>query len=257
MGHRGRVLLITSTFLLLVFGVVARAAPQKSAPASIQPQNPTSGNHGLVLILSRDETPEPPASFALKTCLANHPKLACVPLSLTIKNVGDEIILRFFGSCSDTSIGFDLLVPDGNWEPFPSSTGFVYPGEGGTHIVMMPMCGRNIFMVEGFWPGESYVLHLRLADQNLWLDTAFPAPDPDDGLIHMHQEKGYAILERSGPHTIRAHRYISGCFGSHGLKPSNDLNALAWRSLCVGGKEPKLSFVLQSNQLTLESDPPH
>jgi hypothetical protein len=209
------------------------------------------------LILSRDETPEAPDSFALKTCFANHPRLACVPLSLTIKNVGDETILRFFGSCNDMSIGFDLLMPDGNWEPFPSSAGFVYPGEGDTHIVMLPVCTRNISMVEGFWPGESYVLHLRLADPDLWLDTAFPAPDPDDGLIHMHPEKGYAIIERSSPHTIRAHRYISGCAAFHGLKPGNDLHALSWRSLCVGGKEPKLSFVLQSNGLTLESDPPH
>jgi hypothetical protein len=189
--------------------------------------------------------------------LANHPRLACVPLSLTIKNVGDETILRFFGSCNDMSIGFDLLMPDGNWELFPSSAGFVYPGEGDSHIVMIPICTRNIFMVEGFWPGESYVLHLRLADPDLWLDTAFPAPDPDDGLIHMHQEKGYAILERSGPHTIRAHRYISGCAASAKLRPGSDPNPLAYQSLCVGGSASKLRFVLQSNELKLESESLH
>jgi hypothetical protein len=245
-GHRGRVLPTAATLLLLVFAVIARAAPQKSAPASIPPRSPASANHGLVLILSGDETPEAPDSFALKTCLANHPRLACVPLSLTIKNAGDETILRFFGSCNDMSIGFDLLMPDGHWGPFPSFTGFV-----------LPLCTRSISMVEGFWPGESYVLHLRLADPDLWLDTEFPAPDPDDGLIHMHQEKGFAILERSGLHTIRAHRHINGCVAFHELKPGNDLHALAWRSLCVGGKEPKLSFVLQSNGLTLESGPSH
>lgn len=170
MGHRGRVLLTTATFLLLVLGVVAQSAPRNYDPPLIQPQSPTSGNHGLVLVLSRNETPEPPDSFALKTCLANHPALACVPLSLTIKNEGTETILRFFLSCSDRSIGFDLLMPDGNWEPFPSSIRSTYPGQGNTFTLMMPDCGRNIFMAEGFRPGESYVLHLRLTDPSLWLE---------------------------------------------------------------------------------------
>ena len=244
MGHRGRVLLTTATFLLLVLGVVAQSAPRNYDPPLIQPQSPSSGNHGLVLVLSRNETPEPPDSFALKTCLANHPALACVPLSLTIKNEGTETILRFFLSCSDRSIGFDLLMPDGNWEPFPSSIGSTYPG-------------RNIFMAEGFRPGESYVLHLRLTDPSLWLDTAFPSRDPDGGLPHKRQEKGYALLEGLGSHTIRAHRYIEGCTASAKLRPGSDLNPLAYKSLCVGGSASKLRFVLQSNELSLETESPH
>ena len=248
MGYRVRFLsLITAASLLLALEVVGQAAPQNDA----------GGGHGLVLVLSRDETPEPPDSVTVKECLANHPQLACVPLNLTIKNEGNEAILRFFLSCSDRRAGFDLLMPDGKWKTFPSSIGFVYPGEGKTFTVNLPSCGRNIFMAEAFWPGESYVLHLRLADQNLWLDTAFPAPDRDDGLPHKHQEKGYALLEGSGPHTIRAHRYIEGCTASAKLRPGSDPNPLAYRSLCVGGSASKLRFVLQSNELKLESESPH
>src|ERR1700675_3768999 len=123
MGYRVRFLsLITAASLLLALEVVGQAAPQNDA----------GGGHGLVLVLSRDETPEPPDSVTVKERLANHPQLACVPLNLTIKNEGNEAILRFFLSCSDRRAGFDLLMPDGKWKTFPSSIGLVYPGEGKT-----------------------------------------------------------------------------------------------------------------------------
>lgn len=94
MGYRGRVLLLTTVaaYLLSALIVAAQSAPRKDAPAGIEPQSQASGDHGLVLILSHDATPEPTDPAALKTCLAHNPSPACVPLTLTIKNEGKETI---------------------------------------------------------------------------------------------------------------------------------------------------------------------
>ena len=80
MGSCGRVLLLitVAASLLTVLDVVAQSAPRKDVSTAIQSQSQPSGDHGLMLILSRDVTPKPPDSVALKTCLAHHFRwLAC------------------------------------------------------------------------------------------------------------------------------------------------------------------------------------
>jgi hypothetical protein len=158
-------------------------------------------------------------------------------LTITVKNEGPETVLRWTGSCGDTSLGFDLQRSDGNWESFPVSE--------------LPVCGRNVLELQRLSPGESYVWHLRLADPALYLDTG-----PDDGLIHPNLQ-GYGFLTRPGPHTIRAHWYVNGCVASNKLKPGSSLgDPFAARSLCAQGTEPKQQFiVLQSNELRLSVQP--
>jgi hypothetical protein len=202
-------------------------------------RNPDPADHGLLLILSQDKALEPSESTAHKTCLSNHPPLACALLTITVKNEGTETVLRWSMSCGDLGIGFDLKKSDGGWEPFTM---------GGD----LPICSRNMLEVRKLSPGDSYVQHIRLADR-FYTGTAFPPPD--DGLIHPHHQ-GYEFLTAPGPHTIRARWYVDGCVASDKLTPGGVLEAFAARSLCVAGTEVKQQFiVLQSDGLTLSVQP--
>jgi hypothetical protein len=246
---RGRLL---TSVVVSAFTIGCAVAEPPPATASALAEGVAARNHGLVLLFTRDKTTEPPESVALRTCLADHPRLACIPLTLTIKNEGGETVLRSYLSCSDRSIGIDLLMPNGNWQPFPGNEGFVYPGPGTAFTLMEPVCGANGLVLEGYRPGESRVFHMRLADPSLWLDTAFPAP-PVPGHPPNH-EKGYAILTGPSPVVIRARMSIAGCIASNQLKRDDVLDL---RSLCTKGSEVKERFVaLQSNELQLDPEHP-
>jgi hypothetical protein len=129
-----------------------------------------AADHGLLLLLG--QTPEPSDSSALKTCLANHPQLACMLLAITVRNQEAETVLRWSMSCGGAGVGFDLQKSDGSWEPFPNDDA-------------LPICTRNVPDVQRLLPGGSYVQPLRLADL-YYPGTAIPSPD--DGFIHpLHQ----------------------------------------------------------------------
>jgi hypothetical protein len=266
MGSCGRVLLLitVAASLLTVLDVVAQSAPRKDVSTAIQSQSQPSGDYGLMLILSRNVTPEPPDSVALKTCLAHHFPLACVLLNLTIMNEGNETILSWFQSCSDSdsdypNVGFDLLTPDGRWRSLPRS--FDPPSQIDIPTLGNPMCGGLI--VHGLWPRESHNQRLRLADLFLWMDAA--APSPAEALPRQYQGRIYALLATAGPHTIRAHRFIYECTASDNVKQGSDLNPFSnigvrqsARSLCAGSAESRLQNLdLQSNELKLESESLH
>jgi hypothetical protein len=265
MGYCGRILLLITgaASLLSVLDIVAQSAPRKNPPVAIQTRSQASGDHGLVLILSRDATPEPPDSSALKTCLAHNPRPACVPLNLTIMNEGNETIMGWFQSCSNSNgdsdysnVGFDLLTPDGRWRSLPRS--FDPPSQIDIPLSGNPMCGG--FVVHGLWPLDNYNQRLRLADLFPWMDTN--APFPAEALARQNQEKIYAIFAAAAPLTIRAHQFIYGCIASDNVKQGSDLKPFSNNidvrqsagSLCAGGFESMLrNLNLQSNELTLES----
>jgi hypothetical protein len=182
-------LLILVTVSLLMS---ALAFAQSHVSSSHDSRNHASGEHGLILILTQDQTPERSDSAGLKSCLAHHPPLACVLLTLVLENQGTETVLHWYGTCGFTGIGFDLRKPDGHWEPFPTSGPWV--------------CSENGLVVESLLPGKSSVGHLRLADPSLELDTAFP---PDDGPLRA--QKGFAVISPPGQYTIRATLSIRGC----------------------------------------------
>jgi hypothetical protein len=265
MGSRGRVLLLitVAASLLSVLDVVAQSAPRKDVSTAIQSQSQPSGDHGLMLSLSRDVTAEPPDSVALKACLAHRLPLACVPLNLTVMNEGNETILSWFQSCSDSdsdypNVGFDLLMPDGRWRSLPRS--FDPPSQIDIPTLGDPMCGGLI--VHGLWPHQSHNQRLRLADLFLWMDTTAP---PAEVLPRQYQGKIYALLAAAGSHTIRAHRFIYGCTASDIVKQGSDLNPFSnidvrqsARSLCASSAESRLQNLdLQSNELKLESEALH
>jgi hypothetical protein len=206
--------------------------------SSRRSENPAPADHGLSLILSQSQTSEPSDSGALKTCLADHPPLACVLLTITVENKGRETVLRWTTSCgADASI--DLKNSDGSWEA-PSN------------YSDLPICSRNVLNVQKLSPGESYVKHIRLAD---FYSTSTAFPPPDDEFLHPHHQ-GFEFLMAPGPHIIRARWSIDGCVASGKLEPGGVLEPFSARSLCVAGGEPKQLFiVLQSNELNLSVRP--
>jgi hypothetical protein len=237
MRYRGRVLLLSTVaaYLLSALTVAAQSAPRKDAPAGIVPLNQASGDHGLVLILSHDATPEPTDPAALKTCLAHNPSPACVPLTLTIKNEGKETILSWFHTCGQAFAYFDLRRPDGTWMAFPMD------------LENMWTCDSNVMGIERLLPGTSRTLRFRLADESLMLGTSFPrSGEPEE--LH----RGYALLTGPGPYTIRAHWNVDGCASSEKVNPGSQSGPFGGRSLCANGSERQPHFVvIQSNELTL------
>ena len=201
-------------------------------------ENPTPVDHGLLLILSASQTSEPSDSGGLKTCLTDHPQLACVLLTIAVENKGKETILRWTSSCG-ADASFDLKKPDGDWEPFSKNYD-------------LPMCARNVLSVQRLSPGDRYVEQIRIADASP-TSTAFPPPD-DDFIYPRHD--GFDFLTAPGPHIIRARWYIDGCVASDKLKPGDILEPFSARSSCVSGTQPKhLSIFLQSNELNLSIRP--
>jgi hypothetical protein len=224
-------LLIFVTISLLISAV---AFAQSGIPSSQDSQNHASGDHGLILVLTQDQIPEPSDSSGFKSCLAHHPPLACVLLTLVLKNEGKETVLHWSSTCGGAGIGFDLRKPDGNWEPFPTDE--------------PSACSATVLVVESLLPGKSSVVHFRLAD--LELDTAFPS---DDGTLHPH--KGFALITGPGQYTIRANWSIWGCSTSEKLE-GGALYPTTAVSMCAHGTKPEQGFaLLRSNELSVTIKP--
>ncbi|MBI3478197.1 MAG: hypothetical protein HY010_20885 [Acidobacteria bacterium] len=240
MGYRSRVILTIlsslAAYLLSALTVAAQSAQRKDAPAGIERQGQASGDHGLVLILGLDTTPESTESPALKTCLAHNPPPACVPLTLTIKNEGKETILSWFHTCGQAVALFDLRQPDGTWMAFPMD------------LANMWACSSNMMGVESLLPGASRTSRFRLADESLMLGTSFPRTgDPEAW------HRGYAVLGGPGPYTLRAHWNVDGCTASEKVDRDSQLDP-SGAPLCAKGSERQPHFlVIQSNEVTLPS----
>jgi hypothetical protein len=223
--------------LVAVSVVMGTGVAQNGDLSSRRSENPAPADHGLSLILSQSQTSEPSDSGALKTCLADHPPLACVLLTITVENKGRETVLRWTTSCG-ADASFDLKKSDDSWAASTYSD--------------LPICSRNVLNVQRLSPGKSYVEHIRLAD-SYYTSTAFPPPD--DKFLHPHHQ-GFEFLMAPGPHIIRARWYVDGCIASGKREPGDALEPFSARSLCVAGSEPKQLFiVLQSNELNLSVPP--
>jgi hypothetical protein len=209
---------------------VAQTAP-KANPA---PPQTAASTHGLALILSRDAPPNPDQGGHRPTCPANQPPLACTPLTLTLKNEGNETIVSWGVNCGHRYTRFESLRPDGAWQPFPTNN--------------LLVCDKNVLVLQIIAPGESSTLHLTLADPGWELDTARP---PDDDQLHASQ--GFEFLTGKAPHTIRARWNIHGCAAAGHPTQSDVHGPTAWFSLCAEGSERGPQFaVLESNELQLD-----
>src|SRR5260370_11818766 len=117
MAHSTRGFFRTLVAISVVMGTLGVA--QNDVPPSPEPKDPASPDHGLLLLLSQAQTPEPSDSSALKTCLNDHLPLACVLLTITVKNAGTQTILRWSMSCPRATPAFRLKKFDATWEPLP------------------------------------------------------------------------------------------------------------------------------------------
>jgi hypothetical protein len=216
--------------------MTAAAVAQDDALSADRFGKQNSADHGLILILTKEQTSELPDSSDLKACLVSYPPTACALLTLELKNRGKETILLWSSTCGDPLIGFDLRRPDGSWEPFPTEPW---------------TCASTFVGVESLRPGKSFVLQLRLTDPVLELDTS--ASPPHDGVVHA--SKAYALIAGTGPYTIRARWDIWGCAASDKLNGDN-FNLFTAPSLCVNGTASKRDFALVlSNELELKAKP--
>ena len=223
---------------------------QNDAGSSLQSQKPGPSDDGLLVILSADSAPEPSDSGQLKNCVARHHPLACVLLTLTLKNEGRETVLTWWSTCGEPGMDFDLQKSDGSWEPFPPAP-IDYRD---SHLSDIPICFRSFTYIQKLFPGESHVEQIRLADLFLHLDTT-DLPPPDDGFIHPHHP-GVAFLSTPGLHTIRVRLRVVGCVRSLKLSPSDPLNEFNARSQCAAGTDVDPRFaVLQSNEMNLPARP--
>jgi hypothetical protein len=237
MCYRSRVILTilssVAAYLLSALTVAAQSAPQKDA----ERHSEASGDHGLVLILGLDATPESPESPALKTCLAHNPPPACVPLTLTIKNEGKETILSWFHTCGQVFALFDLRQRDGTWMAFPMD------------LANMWTCGSNVMGVESLLPGASRTSRFGLAEESLMLGTSFPRTGEPESW-----HRGYTLLAGTGPYTLRAHWNVDGCTASEKVGRDSQLDP-SGAPLCAKGSERQPHFVvIQSNEVTLPSE---
>jgi hypothetical protein len=220
MARVSRYLLLIVVAMSVLTTVLASAQTDTSSSHDVKKQD--SANHGLALTLSQDQTPEPPDSTDLKTCLATHPPAACALLILTFKNEGKETILSRFGTCNDSSIGFTLLTEDGNWKPLPTE---------------LWTCVSDMLGEQSLPPGKSDVVHVRLAERSLQISS-----------------NGYALLAGPGPFTIRASWTIWGCVESVDLKANSTPDPFTAK--CAEGTAMKQAFaVALSNELKLTTKP--
>ena len=190
--------------------------------------------HGITLALSQDSA-EPPDSIEFKNCLATHPPLACVPLTVTLRKDGPETLVIWGpGGCGEIVPDIDFRQADGTWKVFPYSPAHV----------SYRLC-NVIGFAQRFSRGESRVGRFRLA--SLGLDVGYPPPD--DEFIYPHCV-GCEWLRGVGPHQIRARLHVKACVTSKKLKPTGPFNSFDTRSICKAGKEPTLLELL-SNEISL------
>jgi hypothetical protein len=206
---------------------------QDKAPEVAQSQ-PPAYFYGLTLAFSQDSA-EPPGSSEFKNCLASHPPLACVPLTVALRKDGPETLVMWGpGGCGEIVPDIDFQQADGTWRAFPYSLGYV------SHR----LC-NVIGFAQRFSRGESRIGRFRLA--SLGLDVVYPPPD--DEFIHPRCV-GCGWLRDAGPHLVRARLYLKACVASKKLKPTGPFNSFDTRSICKAGKEPTL-LELISNEISL------
>lgn len=222
-----------STVLAVSMFLGCLCIAQNKTPKVTQPQTPISF-HGLTLSLTQDPA-EPPDSSALRTCLATHPPLACVPLTITLRNDGPDRLLIWESSCTDMEPQIEIQQEDATWVPFPQCQS----------PTCIRICNRNVLSVQALAHGESRVRHWRLSDSSL--DVMY-AP-PDNELIYP-QCKGCEWLDAPGPHLIRARLFVRVCLAAKKLKLGDTLAPFDPRSICEAGEEPTTGQVL-SNILLL------
>lgn len=192
--------------------------------------------HGLTLSLSQDAA-EPPDSQELRSCLATHPSLACVPLTLILKNDNPQTVVTWgLVSCVDLEPRIDFQQADGTWVAFPYSPDY------------LPFRTCNIIgKVEIFPHGDSRVLKFRLASPSLGLDATYQLGDQE---FVARRCFGCEWLDARAPHLIRAQVGFSACVAARKLKPTDTFNSFDQRSICVSGKE-STPTLLVSNELPL------
>ena len=194
------------------------------------PQN--GSTHGPVLTLVREN--EPSDSPAVKTCLANHPPLACMLLTVTLRNEGKEDFLSEGSTCYPDSFIFifDLKEPDGGWKQFPAR---------GDHWV----CEATVAFARLAFHGKSYTWHFRLAESAH--DTAFLARAP-----RARGGSGPSVdVPFTGPVAIHA-RYGVGCVAAVYMGEEERVFPLSDYA-CVG--DPAEKIEVQSNELELTAGP--
>ena len=197
------------------------------------------GDHSLSLTLT--QASEPSDSSPRKLCLADHPPLACVLLTITLKNSGSKpIVIDWSEGCGDNGLSFDMEISDGSWKPFPRD------------YYQLIVCTRNTFGIKRLSPGDSYEEHVRLGNANLGLDASYPPLD-DDSIQARHPScAGYQFLTTPGPRIIRARWSIRGCLATYKPKPDTMRNPFSSSEYCAQGTVPKPGLLLlESNELSL------
>jgi len=205
-----------TTFSFISMALIAAPLVGDLLGQSPQPEVARS-THGLVLVLSQDQTQEPSDSPQLEACLAHNSPANCARLIVTLKNQGKETLLRYWATCAWTPFGFEIKMSNGNWLPIP-------PRVKNQQIV----CESNVAGYSGFPPGSTYTSKLRLADL------------------------GY-VLPEAGPHTIRASTGIGGCVASERVEENEILDISLMTSIkCLGGEWPKQPLgEIKSNELEM------
>jgi hypothetical protein len=195
--------------------------------------------HGLILKLGHSD--ENIDTAAIKSCLENHPPIACVPFVLTIKNEGKEIVERLTTSCgmAGQPAAFEIQHQDGSWHPFPINNYEIFP------------CTRNMIGWQEILPGHSYPVTWWLGHENSQLDTEYPSRKVRDRLS-FDSHIGYKILHGAGMITIRAQLSLQGCVASENIQASKFIQSLDSTAHCAGGAPPAVNFVvLQSNPMDI------
>jgi len=209
--------LVSGALSVLMLGA---AIGQERTSTPQTPLGHASSDKGLTVDLSQDGTLESPGSLPLKSCLAEHLPLSCVLFTLVMTNTGKNTILMWSGTCDGPGITFDLRRSDGSWRNFPKKMGTV--------------CLGNALFVQSLAPHESSIIHIRMADLLLELDT----------------NEARAEMAGRGPFVIHANWTIWGCAGAGKLKKGASLEFPTAASLCAGGIAPKQDFaLLRSDEL--------
>jgi hypothetical protein len=191
-------------------------------------------------MLTLGRAPETPDSTEEKACLFRHPPLACVLLTVTLKNSGTKpVVLDWSEGCGDNGLSFDMQISDGSWKPFPRD------------YDQLSICTRNTLGTKRLSPGDSYEEHVRLGQANLHLDSSYP-PLLDEQPIHAPHRSyaGYEFLTTPGPRTVRARWSVNGCVATDKPRPGTRRNPFFAEEYCEPGTHAKRD-ALQSNELAV------
>jgi hypothetical protein len=215
--------------LLVVAPVCAQVSGHSTEPST----------HGLKLVFKQVSDGNLLEQVSYKTCVRTHPPLACMPLTLALRNEGTETVLRWTSTCS-SDYWFEIANDDGSWRRFPRQ---------------LPLCARNMLYVQRITPGQSYELHFKLSDPTLLLDTQFPIDQGSYRDAWITSTPGSTLLTGQRSPKIRVVYFVDGCVAAQkdiekGIGQTMD--PFDGESLCFGGKKPEQDFIrLESNELEL------